>query len=358
MKKINSLSLSLTFAGCFLGAGYLSGNELVQFFAGFGTNGIIGCFLALAGITVFGIMILYVADKKKTAQVEAVIMPFHSSKISTAVGIAQAILVFAVAVIMAAGASTLVQESTGANRIIVSAVFCVVLAAVTSLGIGGMATFFALLVPAIAVCTMCVCVYFLFGSATPQFTVSVPQALENPLLSNWILSAISYLSYSIFASAAIIAPMAEKLKGKRTYIYGTVLGGALLFIIAISIMLTTACVPESLARELPMLAVAQKCNPALGVVYAVLLFGGMFGTALTSCVALVNYIKLKAVLSKKYTYILIWVTAVLVFIGSLCGFGDLIGTVYPLYGYMGIILLVFIVISFVKAKKQKRKVDF
>ena len=84
----------------------------------------------------------------------------------------------------------------------------------------------------------------------------------------------------------------------------------------------------------------------------------MFGTALTSFVALVNYIKLKAVLSKKYTYILIWVTAVLVFIGSLCGFGDLIGTVYPLYGYMGIILLVFIVISFVKAKKQKRKVDF
>lgn len=358
MKKINSLSLSLTFAGCFLGAGYLSGNELVQFFSGFGLKGIIGCFLALAGITVFGILILYIADKKKTAQVENIIMPFHSPKLGTAVGVAQAILVFAVAVIMAAGASTLVQESTGINRIIVSAVFCIVLAVVTSLGIGGMATFFSFLVPAIAICTLCVCGYFLFGGGVPQFSVTVPETLENPLLSHWILSAISYLSYSIFASAAIIAPVAEKLKGKHTYIYGTVLGGMIMFIIALSIMLTTACVPESLTRELPMHAVAQKCNPALGAVYAVLLFGGMFGTALTSCVALVNYIKLKAVLSKKYTYILIWITAVLVFVGSLCGFGDLIGTVYPLYGYIGIILLIFIVINFVKIIKQNRNIDF
>lgn len=354
MKKINSLSLALTFAGCFLGAGYLSGNELVQFFSGFGIKGIIGCFLALTGITVFGILILYISDKKKTAQVEKVIMPFHSPKISTAVGISQAILVFAVAVIMAAGASTLVQESTGINRIIASAFFCIVLAVVTSLGISGVATFFSLLVPAIAVCTMCVCAYFLLGrGGSPQFAETVPDALENPLLSHWILSAVAYLSYSIFASAAIIAPIAEKLKGRRTYIYGTVLGGVLMFIIALSIMLTTACVPDSLSRELPMLAVAQKCNPVLGTVYAVLLFGGMFGTALTSCVALVNYIKLKAVLSKKYTYILIWVISAAVFIGSLCGFGDLIGTVYPLYGYIGIILLVFIVINFVKTVKSK-----
>ena len=37
MKKIGSLKLGLSFAGCFLGAGYVSGQELWQFFGSFGT---------------------------------------------------------------------------------------------------------------------------------------------------------------------------------------------------------------------------------------------------------------------------------------------------------------------------------
>ena len=49
MKKINSLSLCLTFAGCFLGAGYVSGQELWQFFGAYGIGGIAGFIVAIAG---------------------------------------------------------------------------------------------------------------------------------------------------------------------------------------------------------------------------------------------------------------------------------------------------------------------
>ena len=33
MKPLNPLRLGMTFAGCFLGAGYVSGQELLQFLA-------------------------------------------------------------------------------------------------------------------------------------------------------------------------------------------------------------------------------------------------------------------------------------------------------------------------------------
>ena len=37
-QKIGTLRLALTFAGCFLGAGYVSGQELWQYFGAFGAS--------------------------------------------------------------------------------------------------------------------------------------------------------------------------------------------------------------------------------------------------------------------------------------------------------------------------------
>ena len=48
MKKIGALNLGLAFAGCFLGAGYVSGQELWQFFGSFGGGGLLGVLAAMA----------------------------------------------------------------------------------------------------------------------------------------------------------------------------------------------------------------------------------------------------------------------------------------------------------------------
>ena len=45
-QKIGTLRLALTFAGCFLGAGYVSGQELWQYFGAFGARGLLGLVLA------------------------------------------------------------------------------------------------------------------------------------------------------------------------------------------------------------------------------------------------------------------------------------------------------------------------
>ena len=64
MKKINWFNLGFIFAGCFLGAGFLSGNELKQFFGNFGISGIFGCLISVVSICLFGAMILYISKNK------------------------------------------------------------------------------------------------------------------------------------------------------------------------------------------------------------------------------------------------------------------------------------------------------
>ena len=54
-KKWNAGSIGLTFAGSFLGAGYVSGQELWQFFGSFGGGGRLGVLAAMALLAVFGL---------------------------------------------------------------------------------------------------------------------------------------------------------------------------------------------------------------------------------------------------------------------------------------------------------------
>ena len=42
MKEIKTWSLAFTYVGCFLGAGFISGQELWQFFGSFGNWGYVG----------------------------------------------------------------------------------------------------------------------------------------------------------------------------------------------------------------------------------------------------------------------------------------------------------------------------
>ena len=46
MKQIKTFSLAFTYVGCFLGAGFISGQELWQFFGAFGNWGYVGFVLA------------------------------------------------------------------------------------------------------------------------------------------------------------------------------------------------------------------------------------------------------------------------------------------------------------------------
>ena len=54
MKQLTPVKFALTFAGCFLGAGYVSGQELWQFFGVFGRGGLLGLALAMIHRVVFG----------------------------------------------------------------------------------------------------------------------------------------------------------------------------------------------------------------------------------------------------------------------------------------------------------------
>ena len=90
-----------------------------------------------------------------------------------------------------------------------------------------------------------------------------------------------------------------------------------------------------------MLAAAAGLGAVPMYLYALLVFAGMFGSALSNAVAFVNYCCSKLALLRARKAAFTVLTVLLAYLASLFGFGSLIGTIYPLFGYASAVFLAF-----------------
>ena len=344
-RKIGTLRLGLTFAGCFLGAGYVSGQELWQYFGAFGTHGLLGLALAIALLGGTGVLLLRLSARTGIEAMDALIVRADIPWLRTLVGVLTAALLFGVVCIMAAGIGALGSQMLGLPVWLGSALVCVLIAAAAYFGVGGMVTVFTVAVPCMIVAALIIAGIRL--QRTGLTAAAFAGGSTNPMLGSWVTSAVNYAAYNFFATVGILAPMTQHLKSRSTAGWGTLLGCVLLLAVALGVLCALA---TSMGRGAAMLNLACRLGAA-GAVYAVLLFFGMFGTSVSSLVAVLTYTGQKSAwLSAHRTLVLLVLTAA-AFAGSLFGFGDLIGTVYPVYGYLGMAAMLLVTEHAIHARR-------
>ena len=336
-QKIGTLRLALTFAGCFLGAGYVSGQELWQYFGAFGARGLLGLVLAVALLGGTGVLLLRLSARTGIETMDALIVRADIPWLRTVVGVLTAALLFGVVCIMAAGIGALVSVIIGVLWYLIA--FTIGLNAAAYFGLGGMVSVFTVAVPCMIVAALVIAGIRLHRTGLTAAAFAAGDT--NPMLGNWATSAVNYAAYNFFATVGILAPLTRHLKKPGTAVWGTVLGCVLLLAVALGVLAALAVSPESVGAQLPMLDLACRLGTA-GVVYAVLLFLGMFGTSVSSLVAVLTYAGQKSARLAGHRTALLLVLTAAAFAGSLFGFGDLIGTVYPVYGYLGMAAMLLV----------------
>ena len=85
-----------------------------------------------------------------------------------------------------------------------------------------------------------------------------------------------------------------------------------------------------------------------------MLLVAMFCNALASLVGMSAYVEQKSAFVRTHKNLVLLAVSVLAWAASLLGFAEIIGTVYPIFGYISIAFLVFLVIHFFRAKKTEQ----
>ena len=329
-------SFAFTFCGCFLGAGFISGQELWQFFGAFGLWGYLGLALAMVLTALCGMLILKLARKGGFQTMDRMIVPWkHSAPFRHAVGAVQFIFLLGVTTIMAAGAGALLHSLWSLPRWSGALLLLLPVGVASLFGTEGLIRIFDYLVPILTTLTVVIsgCLLVRNGFSAPS-----PQPTGNPLLSNFILSAVTFVCYNLFSAFGVLIPLAHR---EPKPLAGTLLGCGVLLLIALAVLLP---IGSHSTAELPMLEAAASLHPLLKYVYGLLLLAAMFAAGLTCTAGCLQF-------AKRPKRLLPFCLA-FCFAGSLIGFGDLIGTVYPLAGYLSLFGIISMLIYYIRSRKN------
>ena len=352
MKKTGAITLSFTYVGCFLGAGFLSGQELWQFFGSFGVWGYPGFALATALFVFFGIVLMRLTQMTEYEELDRLMVPWDNllwlRKLS---GLIASAFLFGVIVLMSAGVGALGNQLFGIPAWLGSAVFTVIVCLIAMFGVTGMINAFSALIPILVIATMLFAVGAWKNFDTGHI-LHIQRTNENPLMPNWFIAALTFVAYNLMGSIGIMVPVGPLFTKKKTVLLGIAMSGVELLIVAGSVLTSVATLPEASAAQLPMVAVGSKLAPFLGNCYGVLLFLGMFCNSLASLVGLMTHMSQRIAVVRNHNKGVLLVMIAVIWACSLFGFADIIGVVFPLFGYASIIFLVTMVIHFIQCKKK------
>lgn len=349
-KGITSREISMAFTGSLLGAGFVSGQELMQFFAVFGKSGLVGMVLSMCLFLLLSCIVMKIAKRTGITSFDQIIVRDDIPWLRAFFGVAFIIFLFGLVVIMIAGAGALLNQIFGLPVILGNVLMAVCVGVVALWEARGVLTAFGITVPLlifVSVITGVLSLFLIEGGTTTGQTFSG----TNPLLGNWVFSTVTFVSYNMMAAISILVPIASDIHQEKTIHTGMVRGVAQLALVFLCVLLPLIFHQSTLsAADLPMLTLAENIHPVLGLIYALLLFCGMFGSALTSLFGVAYRIKqAQNVKTQRLIPLLIFVA----FVGSIAGFKELISIILPVFGYIGFFAMVGITMHYLVIRKPQ-----
>jgi uncharacterized membrane protein YkvI len=240
--------------------------------------------------------------------------------------------------VMTAGLGNILMDITGLDyRVCVIIGIAVCLIAILT-NIKGIVVLSSFISPVLIAGIVFVGCYILVSKDTSVFNMTNKFSV---ITNNWVFSAILYVSYNTILSTVLLTGMLPYLKSKKVSAWGGVLGGGMLGITAL--ILNSALYffyPHSITSEIPVLGIIQNNSRLLSQIYSGVLILAMFISTVTSGYCLADRISKKMKLNYKLVAVMLCLLTIPL---TSLGFSNLISTLYPVFGYLGL-FLIFVII--------------
>ncbi len=333
--KILFWQFAFTYIGAIVGAGFASGQEILQFFGVFGLYGVVGASLAGLLLAFFGYTILQtVSFLGLESYDQYLVYLFGPRRAKYFDGVIALFLLCGLAVMLVAGGS-LFSHLWGwrlETGFLLNGVF---LYLVMLIGIKGMLWLNTLLIPGLIFISASIAVNSIGSGGAPQ---SLP--LESGfLMQNWLMAALLYVSYNVVLGMVVLVTLGET--ARQVGSKGVFLGGLILGLLAVLLSLALSSNLDLInGRDLPLLILAQRQQKQLSQLFAFVLWAAIITTALGNGLGLVKRLQQFPFGPKPL------VTA-LPFLPSLAFLGwplmRAVGVIYPFLGYVGLVVILAIV---------------
>lgn len=368
MKKQNVTSnawhIALVLVGTVVGAGFVSGAEIITYFAKYGEAGL--WTIGLAGLLFFlgTYGTLKIAYEYGNTEYGAFAETIAGKWLGTVLDILVSFSMLLGYGVMLAGSGAVFLQQWGVSEWVGS--LCMAAATLLAMKFGpdGIVTVNRFLTPLLIAGIIFLSIYSIWTAVSVTETVGLSlqplsiftaQPLENLGLA--MRDAVVYASYNMLGAGAVLVVLAKQIKSNREACTTGVIAALILVVLTFALGLATFLNYDTIVNiPIPALELLRD-HQLWQRLYVIVLLGAMYTTAVSDGFGFVS--RMQSIWPNKRSELCIVVTIIALLLSHI-GFSDMVAKGYRLFGYIGIGQILFIVVKCIPKKeniygKQERR---
>ncbi|MHA2788767.1 YkvI family membrane protein [Corynebacterium sp. S7] len=348
-----SITIALAFVGLLVGAGFATGQEVVQYFVSFGYMGLVGAVIAGAIMIFSGAIIFQLGSYFLASDHNTVFKNVAHPWVSKFLDLTTTITLFAIGFVMLAGAGSNLEQQFGWPTWIGSCLMTALVLLTGFLDVDKVTNVISAITPFIIIAIVVAFVITLVNFPEDTSHLNAIAMQQDSALPHWLLSAVNYTALALMLGVSMILVIGGNQSSTKAAFRGGVLGGviftAMLLVLAFVIYFNIEKVG---GLDLPLLGVFDAMHPAVGFVVSWIIYAMIYNTAIGMFYALAK--RLTSHRPERFVPVFIAVTLA-GFVVSFLGFSNLLGWVYPVIGYIGMVMIAVTTIAWFRGRHKLKK---
>lgn len=344
----------IKFAGAFIawviGAGFATGQEVLQFFASYGYFSYGVVLLNLIGFLFFGRVLLVTGYKHRTEKKFNQFKYFCGERLGAFYTALIPLVLILLMPVLISGAGATLAEYYGIKHYIGSAIMAAMVLSAYLVGFERLIKIVSKIGPVIIIFSLLVgtiTIFHDFGNftAVPSHSAILSETQSSP---HWIISAILYLSLNFLSGSTYFTRLGMASANKKDAKYGVTVGATAL-VLSIAIMNTAILLnaENAVVLAIPVLFLAKKISYIFGAVFSIVLIFGVFSSCSAMMWTVCSYFTWGG---KRANQIFAVFIAIFIFCLGLFSFSELVGVFYPFVGYIGLFYIACIAYKEIKRR--------
>lgn len=355
MKKTNRISIILAFGyiSFIMGAGFSTGQEILQFFANYGI-------WSYATALVAGLIITFITRQTaklgyvlQTESYKVALQHLLGKKLAYIFDYILIFFLYGLSVIMIAATGSGLYDGFGIPTWLGTLLGVIALFFVMQLNFTNVVKVLGIITPFLIVAVFIIAGYNIINPTIPLSEVNEYTDISRTPSGVWLWDAITYAGLVIansFGFMIIIGATSRNyFISRRTALFGGLIFTGLVVFMTAGLV---ANLEVANAAELPTLLLADQIHPSVRILMAVVMVGVIFNSVIGVLFPFLTRFTIEY--SPKYRVMLL-ISLITAYIISFVGFVDLVNFFYPIFGYIGILLTIVLFGRWVYSKLSGKK---
>ena len=326
------IRIAFTYVGAVIGAGFVSGQEILNFFVIHGSEGLVLTILTGVLFAILGNSIFLISEKLAVDSYYQLFFYCGGKKLGLVADLTLTLFLLSSFIIMLVGSKEVFSYLFDFKYNLGLTVTLLIVIITNLYGIEGILNLNSILIPILLLVIVGISVGIDFKITSLSFNFEPSQ----------LSAAFLYTGYNLILAITVLLPLAAKFN-KTEVILGISSGGFLLGLVAFLIAyILTKFKGDIIGEELPMLKAVNMFNPRFYYLYALTLWLAMLTTASCNLYALLDRLKIVFKCSREKLLIILIVIIIPLLHFS---FSSLVEVIYPKLGAISLLLFSSLVIS-------------